>query len=280
MNHLNPQWLASFVAIAETGTLASAARRMHRTASALSVQLQQLESTLATQLVERTTRSLRLTSSGERFLPHARRLLEMEQTAMAAVQPNASAQQVVRIGLTEYLMPGRLHELLELLRHQTDGARLEVVWGRSAELLQRWAATTLDLVVFTSSSPPANSVAIVREPLCWVAGDTFDAAASSPVPLVLLSDQCPVRDLALASMARRARTHEIRLECSGSQAVITAVKAGWGVGCLNRSAVPGELRDLSRFDRARWPSPGWLAFHSLAQPSWRGLSRAVRAWAR
>jgi DNA-binding transcriptional LysR family regulator len=44
MNHLDPAWLQSFVAIADSGALARAAGRVHRSPSALSLQLKRLES--------------------------------------------------------------------------------------------------------------------------------------------------------------------------------------------------------------------------------------------
>jgi DNA-binding transcriptional LysR family regulator len=276
-NHLDPSWLASFVAIAECGSLARAAQRVHRTPSALSVQLRQLESTLSARLVERTTRSLQLTPAGESFLPYASRLLDLQLAAMDAVRP-ATSQETVRVGLSEYFLPSRLNDLLDLLLRELRGARLEVAWGRSAEMLARWKAGTLDVAVVTSASPPDGAVALLREPLSWVCSPTFHASPERPVPLVLLSDACPVRDQAIAALKRRRRASELRLACSGAQAVVTAVRAGWGVGCLNRSAVPPDLHDLSRHEPSRWPSPGKLAFYSLAAASQRVLTRKLRAW--
>ena len=88
-----------------------------------------------------------------------------------------------------------------------------------------------------------------------------------------------MRELALASLARRGITHSLRMACSGSQAVVTALRAGWGVGCLNRSAVPPDLVVLSDTDPKRWPSPGRLGFHALAQPGLLPLARRLKSWA-
>ena len=41
-------------------------------------------------------------------------------------------------------MPSRLKALLGLFEESAGGAPLEVVWGRSAELRQRWAAGQLE----------------------------------------------------------------------------------------------------------------------------------------
>src|SRR5262247_3486583 len=114
MGDLDPAWLRSFAAIAQAGSVTRAAQQVHRTQSAVSTHLQQLEAALGARLVERTTRALSLTQEGERFLPHARRLLELQAQARAAVQPVVS-KRVWRVGISEYFRPSYLGELLGVL---------------------------------------------------------------------------------------------------------------------------------------------------------------------
>ena len=217
MSRLDPAWLQSFVAIAERGALARAAEHVNRTPSALSVQLRQLETTLAARLVQRTTRRLQLTAEGERFLPYARRLLELQHEALHALQPPAEPV-LWRAGFSEYFMPSRLKALLALLQETSQGAQLEVAWARSADLQRQWAAGRLDLAVITANEPPADAMLLHREPLAWVAAPGFHVPAGQPLPLVLLADACPVREIALASLQKRGIQHSVRLACSGSQA--------------------------------------------------------------
>lgn len=280
MNHLDPAWLHTFVSIAEAGALARAALRVNRTASALSVQLRQLESTLDTRLIQRSTRRLQLTPEGERFLPYARQLLALQHEAIAALAP-APAAVPWRLGFSEYFVPARLGALLALLQDEAAGAPLEVAWARSAELQRRWAGGQLDLAVVSGTdTPPAGSVLLRRESLAWVAAPGSHWSPGRPLPLVLLADACPVRDAALAALKRRGVAHTLRLACSGSQAVVTALRAGWGVGCLNHSAIPPDLEILSERDPKRWPSPGRLAFHALATPALAPLARQLKSWVR
>lgn len=67
--------IAVFVACAEGERLAHAAQVVGLTPAGASAALKRLEATLGVQLVRRTTRKLRLTQEGERYLPHARRAL-------------------------------------------------------------------------------------------------------------------------------------------------------------------------------------------------------------
>lgn len=278
MNDLDPSWLRSFAAIAETGSVTRAAERMHRTQSAVSTQLQQLEASVGARLVERSTRSLALTHEGERFLPHALRLLELQAQARASVRHDEAAR-VLRIGLSEYFLPQRLAELLGLLRDAVPEARLELLWSGSAALERLWAAGEVDLAVITSAAPVPAAKLMRREPLAWVSASGYLPPASLPVPLVLLGPDCPVRAIALTAIARLGRAHRVQLTCTGSQAAAAAIRAGWGIGCLNAGAIPADLVALSQREPRHWPSPGRIAFYLLARPEFKTLARSLAAWA-
>lgn len=278
MNDLDPAWLRSFTAIARAGSITRAAQQVHRTQSAVSTHLQHLEAAVGAQLVERSTRALALTPPGLAFLPHAQALLRAQDDAHAAVRPARDAV-TYRLGLSEYFMPGRLGELLGVLRDAAGPARLELLLGTSAPLQQHWAQGEADLVVVTASAPPLGARLLRREPLAWVAAPGLALAAGEPVPLVLLGRECPVREIALAALARSGRAHRLQLGCTGSQAAVAAIRAGWGVGCLNHSAIPPDLVSLTRQDPKRWPSAGRLSFYLLARPAARPLAQALSAWA-
>ena len=278
MNDLDPGWLRSFAAIAQTGSVTRAAERVHRTQSAVSTQLQQLEASVGARLVERSTRALALTPEGERFLPHALQLLALQAQAHAAVRVRDEAA-VLRVGFSEYFAPQRLAELLGVLREAAPDTRYELLWSGSAALERLWAAGEVDLAVITSTAPLAGAQLLRREPLAWVAASAFAAAQRVPLPLVLLGPDCPVRAIALAAVARLARPHHVQLTCSGSQAAVAAIRAGWGVGCLNQSAIPPDLDVLTRQDAKRWPSPGRLPFYLLARPAARSVAKALADWA-
>lgn len=277
MNDLDPLWLRSFVAIAKTGSVTRAAQQVHRTQSAVSTHLQQLEASVGARLAHRTTRALTLTEAGERFLPHARRLLDLQDEARASVRPEATTA-VRRIGLSEYFLPSRLESLLALLQGNEPGARFELLWSSSATLQRLWSAGEMDLAVVTSDAPLPGARLLRREALSWVSAPGLALPPQGSLPLALLGTDCPVRAMAMASMARMRREHHLQLSCTGSHGAVAAIRAGWGIGCLNTSAIPPDLTELSRLDPRRWPSPGRLSFYALTRAALRGTERALRAW--
>lgn len=80
-----------FVASAEAAQLAHAARTLGITPAGASAALKRLEAVLGVRLMLRTTRKLRLTQEGERYLPHARRALEELRAGRLAVAGDAAA---------------------------------------------------------------------------------------------------------------------------------------------------------------------------------------------
>lgn len=83
MDHL--QTLRTFVAVADAGSLAGAARQRDISAPAATRAIAALERRLGTALLLRSTRSLRLTEAGEQFLADTRRVLAELDAAEAAV---------------------------------------------------------------------------------------------------------------------------------------------------------------------------------------------------
>ena len=279
MNDLDPLWLRSFVAIASTGSVTAAARQVHRTQSAVSTHLQQLEASLGARLATRSTRALALTAEGTRFLPHAKRLLALQDEARAAVL-TTEPPRPWRIGISEYFQPARLGELLGLLREHTAPSRIELLWSSSQALQALWTAGEVDLAVVTSNVPLPGASLLRREPLAWVTRRGLAVAQGDPIPLVLLGPGCPVRQMALESLQRKGRAHHLQLSCAGSHGAVAALRAGWGVGCLNEGAIPPDLVRLSHIDSRHWPSPGKLAFYLHHRPGLQATATALKAWSR
>ena len=118
MDHLDS--LRTFVAVADAGGLARAARQRGSSAPAVTRAITALERRLGTPLLLRTTRSLRLTEAGEAFLADCRRILNELDAAEAAVSGRREEPQGV-LAVTAPATFGRRHiapVLLEFLSAQ------------------------------------------------------------------------------------------------------------------------------------------------------------------
>jgi DNA-binding transcriptional LysR family regulator len=119
--------LRYFLAVAEELHFAKAAERLHIVQSAVSQQVRRLERELDVELFDRTTRSVRLSEAGQRFLPHAKEVLAAEERALASIEEfRVEAASTLRLGTTEGI-GDRLERLLgEFVRRAPD-VQLELV---------------------------------------------------------------------------------------------------------------------------------------------------------
>ena len=96
-----------FVAVAGRRSFVEAARALRRSPQAVTRAVAALEQRLGARLLNRTTRSVSVTSEGERFLERGRRLLA-ELDALESA-PDASAPLTGRIWMTAPVLFGQLH---------------------------------------------------------------------------------------------------------------------------------------------------------------------------
>ena len=76
--------LQTFVAIADIGSFTRAAEEVHRTQSAVSMQMRRLEERIGKPLFAKDGRTNRLTEEGDRLLAYARRMIRLNRETLAA----------------------------------------------------------------------------------------------------------------------------------------------------------------------------------------------------
>ena len=85
MKKLDLDVIEMVVAVADTGSFARGAESVHRSASAVSMQIKALEASLGKPLFVRTTRHVTITAEGKTLLDHGRRMLAMREEAWASI---------------------------------------------------------------------------------------------------------------------------------------------------------------------------------------------------
>lgn len=148
--------LRYFVAIAEAGTMARAAERVHVTQSTLSHQLAQLEGEVNAQLFERVGRNLRLSEVGRAWLGHARSVLaQIAEAKQAAAKMRALESGEVKIGVIHSFVTKLMPDIAADFVRRYPGIRLQVHEMPGLEIEQQVEAGTLDLGF--AFYPPARS---------------------------------------------------------------------------------------------------------------------------
>jgi DNA-binding transcriptional LysR family regulator len=100
--------IAAFVAVAESGSISEAARRLQLAKSVVSARLAEVERTLGATLLHRTTRRLSLTEDGTAFLERASRIVqEVDDAAADMAERRGTLSGPLRISVPVTF--GRMH---------------------------------------------------------------------------------------------------------------------------------------------------------------------------
>lgn len=135
-----------FVAVAEELHFSRAAERLNMTQPPLSRQIQLLEHHVGTQLLERTSRIVRLTAAGKSFFPEAVRILRMAEEAAATARRVAKGEKgSLAIGFTAACGYGLLPAMVRRLRDRAPGISLTLKELVSSAQLEALDAGQLDL---------------------------------------------------------------------------------------------------------------------------------------
>ena len=251
--------IRTFIEIADAGSISAGARRVFRTQSTASAQLQNLEATVGVRLLERNTRALSLTAEGERFKSYALKLLALNHEALASVS-SGRERQPFRIGLSEYFEPEAMPHLFQRLQQLYPEYLIELRIGQSSNLLHAFEENALDLAIVTSRTAVSGAKKLRSETLSWVASSDFSTSTHTALPLVLLPADCPLHSTAIKALDKAKLPYRIAMTCSGSAGLLASIRGGVGIGCLNENAIPG---DFMRLTGPRFPALPQIHFYLL-----------------
>jgi DNA-binding transcriptional LysR family regulator len=250
--------LRNFVAVAREGSFTRAATTVALTQPALSRQVQRLERTLGVQLLARRGARVELTAAGARFLTFAEDTLDRYQTLLSDLTgtvPEVAGELRIVASTTpgEFVVPGlvstfaarypRVHALVriadtaEVVAALADGS---ADLGFTGAVIERpglaYRVIGEDEIVL--AVPAAHPLAASGETLvAALAGAAFVEREGGSGTLLM------VRRL-LAAQGASLPPHRVVMSLSTTQAIVTAVQQGLGVGFVSIQALE------------RRPSPG------------------------
>ncbi|MDL2398936.1 LysR substrate-binding domain-containing protein [Rhizobium mayense] len=244
--------LRAFIAVAEAGSFTAAAEVVGRSQSAVSQKVLRLEEVLQMRVLNRTSRSISLTRSGERLLLAGKRLLAQYEAFIDEMRSPAPVS-LLRLGISENLVHTQLPAVLARFCREFPGIELELNTTTSEELFAEYDAGRLDVVIAKTreeSSSHAGQV-IWREPLVWIAGPDYQPDAKAPARLVMMRPPCMYRAIMTETLDAIGR--EWVTACTASNLIGTraAVAGGLGVTVLGKSFVQPGVQVLRPSDQ--WP---------------------------
>ncbi|WP_181704580.1 LysR substrate-binding domain-containing protein [Chthonobacter rhizosphaerae] len=237
--------LRTFAAVADTASFTAAGHQVGATQSAVSVRLKKLEERLGRPLLERTPRSVELTTFGSRFLVDARRVLAAHDDALRRALVGDTAVSL-SIGVSEHAGGLSLARALAEVRGLMPRLTLKVMLGLSDELTGDYEAGRLDAIVIRRTPGPGAGRVLYRDDLVFVGAPDLDWRPGEPVPLVSVDPPCNTRQAAIRALDEAGVPWTDAFVSRGVAAVQAAAAAGLGIACLGRRFRPEGTTVLGR----------------------------------
>lgn len=270
--------LATFVALARTGSFTSAAAELHLAQSTVTAHIQALEKELRLRLFDRLPGGATLTDAGRRVLDRATAVLDAEAALRAEPKEDGPIEGTVRIGAPESLCGQLLPPVIAALQRRHPGVEVTLTPCGTAPAVDALRSGSVSLALIIEPSIDATDLVLDRLgtlELAFVTDRGAQVPARSWAELArwrwfLLEEGCAYSD----EVARCLRTSgaTVRATRLGSvEATRACVAAGLGLAVLPRFAV--DERRLSRFTAPPMAEPGLL----LARHARRSVGPALAA---
>jgi LysR family transcriptional regulator, low CO2-responsive transcriptional regulator len=245
--------LRVFTEVASQGSMARAAENLHLTPPAVSMQIKEIEGQVGLLLFDRQGRTVSLSTAGEYFLVHAKRMLAgLKEADDAMARLKRVERGVLTIGMVstaKYFVPhllARFHQ-----DHRGVDVRLRVL-GNREQLVAMMQSSEVDLAIM--GRPPreiaTRSESFAPHPLVFIAPPAHPLLATPQAPVAALAPYdfiarehgSGTRNAMEACFAEHRFAPHIAMEMSSNETIKQAVMAGMGLSFLSLHTVGLELR--------------------------------------
>ncbi|GAB82742.1 Morphology and auto-aggregation control protein [Shimwellia blattae] len=246
--------LRAFVFIAEHRSFGSAGEALGRTQSTLSAGLRRLEEDVGCRLIERKQgHILGLTDEGRQLLPAARDILARTSRALGALSKRNMTGQIA-LGVPDDFETGNLNRIISLCLEENPGLKVQITSASSAVLSALAARQEIDVVITKSMAgqplTSENDRLLWVETLHWVSAGTLNFNQPDEIPLVTFPEGCVIRHCAVAALENASRRYYFSYVSGSFNNIRSAAVSGLGIGLLPKSALTGELYELTPQDGA------------------------------
>jgi DNA-binding transcriptional LysR family regulator len=284
MRNLDVTTLRSFAAVADHGGVTRAAGVLHLTQSAVSMQLKRLEEMLDIELLDRSKRSIALTAAGEQLLGYARRILELNDKAVARLTAEEFEGEIT-VGLPHDIIQPYLPPVLRQFSQRFPRMQVHVTSSHTQRLREMFARGEVDMVLTTEEEPGPDGEILVQIPLRWIGAVGGSVWKQSPLPIAFCAN-CIFRSDVLRRVSRSGIAWRMVHESEHDGVVDAVVSADLGVTAFVEGSLPphteiidhkGALPDLGQtriiLYTHQGEAPAQLALRDLFRRSYRSRGK-------
>ncbi len=242
--------LRSFVAVADAGGVTRASAMLHLTQSAVSMQLKRLEENLGHQLLDRSGRTIALTTAGEQLLSYGRRMLAMNDEIYSQMTDSAYEGTLV-LGVPSDIVYPAIPSVLRLFAAEYPRMKVQLLSSYTARLKELFVKGECHLILTTEDGVEAGGETLIEKPLLWYGAKDGTAWQKRPLPLAS-QPQCQFRRGMQAALDAAGIPWEMAIDSDSSRTVEATVSADLAINAQLAGSVPqlelvshgGALPDL------------------------------------
>ncbi|RYH01854.1 LysR family transcriptional regulator [Salipiger sp. IMCC34102] len=234
--------LRSFVTVAEAGGVTRAAGLLNLTQSAVSMQLKRLEEQLGLSLMDRSGRTIGLTSAGEQLLGYGHKVLGLNDEIFSRLTAQEYSG-TLRLGLPYDIVYPFMPQVLKAFSAAFPRMRLQMISEPTVRLKEAFARGECDLILTTESAPDAGGEALVTLPLVWVGAVGGTAWRQRPLPWAYCKN-CIFRSATIRALEEAGIPWEMAVDSEMDSTVNAATSGDLGVQAMLRTAIPPQCEQI------------------------------------
>lgn len=232
--------LKTLIALIETGSVTTAAKRLNRVPPAITIRLQQLEENLDTQLFLREKKSLIATPKALLLYKYAKQIIELTHEVEHKIKSD-HPHGPFRVGALESMAASKLPLPLARLYETYPSIELELVTGIRDTLYQSLIDGELDIILIGDA--PQNTILdrtlIFDEELIIIApkghSKIFTPSNTENATVLVFKEGCSYRDRLLSWYQSFNMTPKRIAEVTSYHAILGGVAAGMGIAIIPKS---------------------------------------------
>lgn len=238
---LSIELLKTFLAAIETGSFTRAAEVVHRTQSAVSMQMKRLEEEIGKPLFVQNRKTIVLTETGELLREHAIRIMQSHDDAIVAFKRPALSGKI-RFGVEEDYSSVVLPNVLSQFALSHPAIRVDVYVADAVELKAKLDKGELDFALCTEIMD--HGTVIHRDPTVWVTSPNHLIHEKDPLPIAVYHDGCIFRKWTIEALEKQRKAYRIVYVSTSVSGIIAAVESGLAIAPLGLSYMPNHLKAL------------------------------------
>ncbi|MGE4369124.1 MAG: LysR substrate-binding domain-containing protein [Burkholderiaceae bacterium] len=243
MRNLDMDLLRTLVTIQRTNTFSGAAEALFKTQSAVTQQMQRLETLMGFALFKKDGRLRTLTPEGLKLADYGRRILALNDEAIRTLYSN-DMEGSLRFGSPLDVADTILPPVLTHIARHAPRVHMEIQVDRSPFLMDALRAGEIDLTISTRDDPDMSSIVLRTSPVAWICSADYVVKPGTPLPLILADERSIFRRLALDALSETSLTWHINYLATTLVGIKAAVRAGLGITARSIEFLETDMRVL------------------------------------